>query len=34
MQNEYIIVNANQLNTDGDSRGDACDAFPNDPTKI
>lgn len=27
------IANADQLNADGDSAGDACDAFPNDPSE-
>lgn len=27
------VTNADQLDTDSDSAGDACDAFPNDPTE-
>lgn len=28
------VANTDQLNTDGDAAGDACDTFPEDPTEI
>ena len=33
VDNCSAVVNADQLDTDSDSAGDACDAFPNDPTE-